>query len=104
MHEFPTKVTISIPTRVDTLHGSASTCSPHGYVSSIRLPKDEVATIDRARKIIDLDISRSGFIRLAAYRTAIEICKHYDGRYNRIREEDDDDANTTGNVQPTSRS
>lgn len=78
MHEFPVKVTISIPSRIAPQYGRDSTSLPHGQILSVRMPNAEVETIDRARQIIGFDISRGGFIRLASYRTAVEICKHHD--------------------------
>jgi hypothetical protein len=78
MYEFPVKVTITIPSRITPHYGRESTTAPYGTIVSVRLPNAEVETIDRARQIIGFDISRGGFIRLAGYRCALEICKHHD--------------------------
>lgn len=78
MDEFPVRVTIIVPSRITPHYGRESTSKPYGTIVSVRLPNDEVKTIDRARQIIGFDISRGGFIRLAGYRAALEICKHHD--------------------------
>lgn len=88
MKEFPIKVTITIPSRVEPQHGASSTALPHGLIASVRLPNDEVRTIDRARQITGFDISRGGFMRLAAYRTARAICEHHDEYLQQIEEAD----------------
>jgi hypothetical protein len=101
MYEFPVKVCIVIPSRVEQRHGRDSTASPYGCVASIRLPDDEVQTIDRARKITGFDISRGGFIRIAAYRVALEICKHHDAYINRKSNEANYEPNTRDNAGST---
>jgi hypothetical protein len=87
MYEFPIKVSVVIPSRVEHRHGRTSTASPYGMTASVRIPDDEVQVIDRAREITGFDISRGGFIRTAAYRVALEICKHHDAYINRTTNE-----------------
>jgi uncharacterized protein (DUF1778 family) len=86
MYEFPIRVSITIPSRIEQRHGCDSTAAPHGTIVSVRLHDEEVKVIERARAITGFDISRSGFIRTAAYRVALEICKHHDAYINNHNE------------------
>jgi hypothetical protein len=78
MFDFPVHVRITIPTRIERRRGRDSTVLPFGMVTSIRTTEEELSMIDRARRITGFDISRGGFIRVAAYRVAQEICNHHD--------------------------
>lgn len=93
MEPFPFKVTIMIPTEIPLLHGRDSTGSPYGLISSFRLPRPEVAAIDQAVKIIDFDITRSGFIRMSSYRVATEIIKHHERYLQEVREKQNERTN-----------
>jgi hypothetical protein len=86
MRPFPFKVTTAIPTYIEERHGRDSTALPFGLISSLRLPQEECDTIDRARAICGFDISRGGFVRVAAYRAAREICRHHDEYLRRMKE------------------
>lgn len=86
MDEFPFKVTIAIPTFVPTLSGRDSTALPYGYITTIRVARTEMETIERAIKVTGFDISRGGFIRIAALRTAEAILKHNAEYRRRLQE------------------
>lgn len=76
MDKIPAQVTVLIPTSAGNLKGRYSTSFPYGALVSLRLPHISIEAIDQARKLIDANLSRGMFMRMAAVRIAEAIITH----------------------------
>lgn len=77
MEELPLRVTIIIPTDAPELRGRYSTSPPYGFLVSSRMPHAVIEAIDKARALIDPNMSRSLFIRLSSAKVAEAIVEHH---------------------------
>ncbi len=78
MDPIPLRVTIVVPSNIPELRGRHATTPPHGVMATFRVPHDVMATVDRAKDILDPSMTRGLFVRLCAQRVAEAIIKHYD--------------------------
>lgn len=86
MDEVPLTVTVPVPSWSGIRYGRDGTSPPYGFVTSIRMHEDTIDIIDRARALVDPDLTRNSFMTMAIEQVAKAICRHNDAYLEWIKE------------------
>lgn len=87
MDELPLTVTVAIPTHMlERQYGINASGGRVGVLTGMRLGPVDIERIERACSIIDPNLKRNAFMRMASRRVADAICSHHDNYIKWLRE------------------